>query len=256
MTRTTALHACLLGGILLLGTANADPWNKKTYITTSRAIEVPGAVLPPGKYVFKLLDSSANRHIVQIMNDRENHVYATNLAIPAQRMEPADKTVLTFYEMPGGGPEPVHKWFYPGDTFGQEFAYPKKRALEISRATGQNVSVLAELNPRTAESTRIEEPAPAPVASSVNTSANNENTADRMVADSEATAVAPSPEPAPVANADMAADQAQPPRVSISTEPAMPHTAGDTAALALAGIACLGLAATLFKSAGTASSRS
>ena len=164
MTRTTALQACLLGGVLLLGTANADPWNKKTYITTSRAIEVPGAVLPPGKYVFKLLDSSANRHIVQIMNDRENHVFATNLAIPAQRMEPADKTVLTFYEMPGGGPEPIHKWFYPGDTFGQEFAYPKKRALEISRLTRQNVPVLAELDSRATESARAEEPAPAPVA--------------------------------------------------------------------------------------------
>jgi len=247
----------LLGGILLLGTANADPWNKKTYITTSRAIEVPGAVLPPGKYVFKLLDSSANRHIVQIMNDREDHVYVTNLAIPAQRMEPADKTVLTFYEMPGGGPEPVRKWFYPGDTFGQEFAYPKKRALEISRATGQNVSVLAELNPRTTESARAEATAVAAASSVENTVASDENTADRMVADSEAPAVAPSPEPAPVGNADMAEDQAQSAPVSSSTpEPAMPHTAGDTVGLALAGIACLGLAASLYKSGGVASSRS
>ena len=46
-----AIHACLLGGMLLTGAAtkaNADVWNKKTYINTSRSIEVPGAVLPPG----------------------------------------------------------------------------------------------------------------------------------------------------------------------------------------------------------------
>jgi len=99
-------------------TANADQWNKKTYINTTRSIEVPGAILPPGRYVFKLMDSASNRHIVQILNDGENHVYSTNLAIPKQRMEPADKTILTFYEMPGGGPEPVRSWFYPGDTIG------------------------------------------------------------------------------------------------------------------------------------------
>src|SRR5437762_10453349 len=97
----------LVGGLLLTGAttrANADEWNKKTYITISQSIEVPGAVLPPGKYVFKLLESQSNRHIVQILNERENHVYATDLAIPRLRMEPADKTVLTFYEVPGGGP--------------------------------------------------------------------------------------------------------------------------------------------------------
>ena len=59
-------------------------------------------------------------------------------------MEPADKTVLTFYEMPGGGPEPIRAWFYPGDTSGQEFAYPKSRAMEISQALRQHVPVLAE----------------------------------------------------------------------------------------------------------------
>ena len=58
---------CLIGGLLLIGAAaraNADQWNKKTYVTLSQSIEVPGAILPPGKYVFKLLDSQSNRHIV------------------------------------------------------------------------------------------------------------------------------------------------------------------------------------------------
>src|SRR5258708_17076605 len=104
----------LIGGLLLTEAApraNADPWNKKTYVTVSQAIEVPGAILPAGTYVFKLLDSQSDRHIVQVMNERENHVYNTILAIPKQRMEPAEKTIITFYEIRGGGPEPIRSWF-------------------------------------------------------------------------------------------------------------------------------------------------
>src|SRR5215831_5374680 len=89
----------LIGGFLLTGAAtraDADAWNKKTYVTISQSIEVPGAILAPGKYVFKLMDSASNRHIVQILNADENHVYTTNLAFAKERMEPADKTILTF----------------------------------------------------------------------------------------------------------------------------------------------------------------
>ena len=246
-----AIHACLLGGLLLTGAAtqaNADEWNKKTYINTPRSIEVPGAILPPGRYVFKLLDSSSNRHIVQILNDRENHVYATNLAIPKQRMEPADKTILTFYEMPGGGPEPVRSWFYPGDTIGQEFAYPKHRALEIARVMREHVPILAESR---TEAVRPVEPA-TPTETSA---ATYENSADRTVAAAETPAPVTDTPPAvdttPTDTAEASASmpneepQAAPPAASTTPEPAMPHTAGNTAGLALLGLGCFGIAASL-----------
>jgi hypothetical protein len=137
----------LLGGLMLTAAAtraNADAWNKKTYVTISRSIEVPGAILEPGKYVFKLVDSASNRHIVQIMNADENRVLATNLTIAKQRETPADKTILTFYEMPGGGPEPVRAWFYPGDTIGQEFLYSRSRAKQIAQASRADVPVVAQ----------------------------------------------------------------------------------------------------------------
>src|SRR6185369_5386376 len=148
----------LIGGLLLTGAAinaNADEWNKKTYITISQSIEVPGAILPPGRYVFKLLDSQSSRHIVQVMNGRENHVYCTNLAIPKERMEPADKTILSFYEVPGGGPEPVRAWFYPGDLIGQEFVYPKKRMLEIRAAMDKGRITVAENRTQTTETPAV-----------------------------------------------------------------------------------------------------
>jgi len=255
-----AIHACLLGGILLTGaatTANADQWNKKTYINTTRSIEVPGAILPPGRYVFKLLESSSNRHIVQILNDRENHVYATNLAFAKQRMQPADDTILTFYEMPGGGPEPVRSWFYPGDTIGQEFAYPRHRALEISRAMHENVPILAGSRENDMRPVETATATPTTTASTETASATSENSADRVVLPAEtpeSSAVTPA-ETSSEATAAMPDEQPQAtsPPASSTPEPAMPHTSGNTAAIALVGLGCLGIALSL-RMAGKAAS--
>ncbi len=92
-------------------------------------IQVPNKVLPPGTYVMKLLDSPSDRHIVQIFNADENHLFTTILAIPNYRIQPTGKTVFTFWETPPGQPKALRAWFYPGDNFGQEFAYPKSAAV-------------------------------------------------------------------------------------------------------------------------------
>jgi hypothetical protein len=92
----------------------------------------------------KLVDSPADRHIVRIMNERENQVMATILAIPAYREKTPDKTLFTFYEMPVGQPEALKEWFYPGDNYGQEFAYSKKRAAEIAQAQRERTTSTAE----------------------------------------------------------------------------------------------------------------
>ena len=96
-------------------------------------------VLPAGKYVFKLADSQADRHIVQIFNAKENHLYATILAIPDYRLQPTGKTVVTFEERAANAPEAVRAWFYPGDNFGNEFVYPKVKAIELAQANKQPV---------------------------------------------------------------------------------------------------------------------
>ena len=69
---------------VLSPTMSASMWDKRTTVTFSGAVEVPGTVLQPGRYIMKLVDSPADRHIVQFSNERENHVFATVLAIPAQ----------------------------------------------------------------------------------------------------------------------------------------------------------------------------
>src|SRR3954470_1612004 len=46
--------------------SRADEWDKTTKVTFSEPVQVPGKVLPAGTYVFRLHDSTSNRHIVQI----------------------------------------------------------------------------------------------------------------------------------------------------------------------------------------------
>jgi hypothetical protein len=115
-----------------------DDLNKKTKVTFKVPVEVPGVgaqVLPAGTYVFKLLDSAMDRHVVQILNERENHVFATILAVPNYRLKTTSRTVMTFRERAAGDPEAIRAWFYPGDNFGQEFVYPKSRAIELAKLT-------------------------------------------------------------------------------------------------------------------------
>jgi hypothetical protein len=119
----------------VLPNARADEWNKKTVVTFSQAVEVPGRVLPAGTYMFRLLDSPSDRHIVQIFNADGSQIIATILAINNYRLEPTGETVMKFSERPGDSPEALRAWFYPGDNFGQEFVYPKVRAIQLAVAT-------------------------------------------------------------------------------------------------------------------------
>jgi hypothetical protein len=135
-----AAASCLgLASLALAPSAMADQWNKKTILTVNEAIQVPGKVLQPGKYVMRLLDSPSNRHIVQIFNEREDQLQTTILAIPNYRLQPTGNTEFQWWETPAGQPKAMRAWFYPGDNFGQEFAYPKNEAVRIAATTNTNV---------------------------------------------------------------------------------------------------------------------
>jgi hypothetical protein len=128
-------------GAAFSSTANADAFDRKTTITFSAPVEIPGVhlqgwgVLPAGTYVFKVLSRHADHDIVQIFSKDELTVYATILAIPNLRLKATDKTVMTFRERPAGEPEALRAWFYPGREWGEEFVYPKSRALILAKET-------------------------------------------------------------------------------------------------------------------------
>jgi len=119
--------------------AHADEWNKKTILTFSGAVQVPGATLPAGSYVFKLADIPGNRHVVQVFDKDEKKIYTTILAIPNDRLDPTDDPVVLFAERASGVPQAIKVWYYPGDRIGDEFVYPKSQAMKIAKATHQRV---------------------------------------------------------------------------------------------------------------------
>lgn len=134
-----AISCSVLLGIALTPRAAADVADKKTIVTFNAPVEVPGKVLPPGTYVFKLMDIVGPRDVVQVFDKDQKHLYATILAVPDYRMKPAEKPIIAFEERPSGSPEAIKAWFYPGDNYGAEFVYPHKRAMELAKRTNQNV---------------------------------------------------------------------------------------------------------------------
>src|SRR5687767_583832 len=144
MRRLTTKIFAACGAVVLgatLATAQGPPASQNTIVTFSAPVSLPGITLPAGSYLFKLADSQVNRHIVQVFDEERTKIFATILAIPAERNEPADETVITFKESPANTAPAIQYWYYPGDKRGQEFAYPKAQAQAIANAA--NTSVLS-----------------------------------------------------------------------------------------------------------------
>jgi len=158
----------------------------------------------------KLFNSSSNRHIVQIMNERQNQQMALTFAVAAERVRPTGKTVLTMYEGSQGAPPALREWFYPGDTVGQEFLYPHRQAIRISERT--NVAV-----------PEIETGKPATVAAAEpvqNNEAQNTPPEPPLIARAE-----PAPEPIPAPEPQPAAEPQAPPAAISQSERTEPETA-------------------------------
>jgi len=119
--------------------AHADEVNKLTCLTFSGPVELPTVALPAGSYLFKHPDGAIDRHIVQVFSSDGKKVLGTFLTIPEERLEPSDNTVVTFKESPVGTPEAIQAWYYPSETVGDEFVYPREEAIKIAKATHQSV---------------------------------------------------------------------------------------------------------------------
>jgi hypothetical protein len=128
--------------VLVTPQAKADEWNRKTVLNFSAPVEVPGVgvhLLPAGTYVFKMMSSPSDRHIVQIWNQDETQILTTILTVPNYHMKSVDKSVITFRERPAGEPEAVKAWFYPGSQWGEQFVYERPRAIQLAKEANEPV---------------------------------------------------------------------------------------------------------------------
>src|ERR1700675_3613311 len=101
MMKTAAIAlAMTVLGFASAGSARADDYNKETILTFSQPFEIPGMALPAGIYMFKLADSLADRHLVQIFNEDGTKLLATVMTIPDYRLTSTNQTVIKFNEVP------------------------------------------------------------------------------------------------------------------------------------------------------------
>jgi pyruvate/2-oxoglutarate dehydrogenase complex dihydrolipoamide acyltransferase (E2) component len=215
--RSFYIAALAVVGVGLIGTsfvpkAHADAWDKKTIVTVNEPIIAGNKVLTPGTYVWRLLDSQSDRHIVQIYDRDQRHLEQTILAIPNYRLQPSGNSEFSFWETPAGVPKAVRAWFYPGDNSGQEFAYPKKLVAQLASAAPAPVPA----------SYREPEPAPAPQPEAK-----------------------PEPQPAPAPAPEPAAPAPQAQAAPAPTPAALPHTASFSPLIGLLGVSSLSFAGLL-----------
>src|SRR6186997_2762644 len=202
--------------------AQSGPRSQDTFFTFSQAVELPKTTLPAGTYLFQLMDSDSNRHIVKVMSQDRKQLHATLMAIPFYSNDrPSDDPQVRFMETPAAtgaaATNAIKIWFYPGNSVGHEFIYPREQAMRIASRTGDSVLTTktdAEASETVADAdlTRVDaagtnepttsasaettaQPEPAPVREPVGaiTGTDNPPAADR----------APAREPAPAPRTDL-----------------------------------------------------
>jgi hypothetical protein len=123
--------------LMTASTARAQPVDKRTFFTFSGPVEVPGVALPPGKYLFRIADTGGK--VVQVLSADGKTPYAMFFSLPAERVTPASEPEVRFIETPPGTPPAIKTWWYPGETTGREFIYPKEQAQRLARGASEPV---------------------------------------------------------------------------------------------------------------------
>jgi hypothetical protein len=112
----------------------ADDWDHRTVVAFHQPVEIPRVVLGPGTYVVKLVDLASDRNVVEFLNERENHVFATVLAIPDYEPNLCQGPQLLHVRRAGRQrarsiEDLVLSWRPHG---GEEFVYPKAETIATS----------------------------------------------------------------------------------------------------------------------------
>lgn len=140
MPRRSLLSAAVFAVATFIATAPLSAQmefdtKKATYFTFSAPVALPSVTLAPGKYLFRLADSTANRNIVMVYTGDGAKLMSVFLTMPAERNEVSDNAEVRFYETPANTAAPIQSWWFPGQKQGWEFVYPRNQAMEIAKSS-------------------------------------------------------------------------------------------------------------------------
>jgi len=231
--------------------AQTGPANQDTFFTFSQAVELPKTTLPAGTYFFQLMDSPSNRHIVKVMSQDRKQLFATLMAIPFYSNDrPSEKPEVRFMETPAAAgtsaANAIKIWFYPGNTTGHEFIYPRSQALKIAARTGESV-LTTKTDAEDSELARVDRNgADAEMSAQASTTTDTATTQTASVEPQREPvgAITGSPEPAPAVERPVTPEPASAPapeRTEAARAPRtdLPHTAGFLPLLGLMGFGSL-----------------
>lgn len=132
----TALAALMLGTPAPTSAQTAD---YQTYFTFSGPVTLPGVTLPAGKYLFRLADPSTSRKVINVLTADGKKSVAMLTSIPNRLNKAPNDPEVRFMETSGNTPPPIKTWWYPGNSTGYEFIYPRKQALELAKVVNEPV---------------------------------------------------------------------------------------------------------------------
>ena len=93
-----------------------------------RPVQVPGAKLFPGAYIFRMLTPS----LIQVTDPTRAKVYTTFFVIPVYRRADDDGQERVKFQQAGDEALRMVAWFIPGQT-GYEFPYQKPKRPSADR---------------------------------------------------------------------------------------------------------------------------
>jgi hypothetical protein len=133
LRKTVFSLGLMLAFTIMLPVVHANDWNQAARFTFSQPVQIPGQVLSPGTYFFRLADSN-DRHLVQIF--REDRSLVTTLySVPRLRAGRDVEVAITLANRGKAQPQAIVAWFFAGETQGHEFMYPNQEEHELAHAS-------------------------------------------------------------------------------------------------------------------------
>jgi hypothetical protein len=139
MLNTIIRRAAWVPVVVLMSAASvaAQPLDKRVIFNFSGPVTLPGVTLPAGSYLFRV--PTPNRDIIQVLSADGTKIYGTFFAIAAHRSAVPEKPELRFMETKTTMPHAIRTWWYPADSTGFEFIYPKRQARLLAKGVGEPV---------------------------------------------------------------------------------------------------------------------
>jgi hypothetical protein len=120
----TLCGAVLLGVLSTSATGAMMDDRHTTYFTFSRTVQLPGVVLPPGTYIFEVLNPNGGSDVVRVMSRDRKRLFLLRLTRFAYRSQHGNlDSTVTLGESATGNPPTVKAWYPHSETRGREFIY-------------------------------------------------------------------------------------------------------------------------------------